>query len=151
MDEDALSGVCTVCQVRSNKRRGCSQDPTRLSEKNCIKDLAPRQKLPLDSTLELSPATPVGLSSGFHCHCFQSFHQNNDDHDNNVHSVCIIIVFKVFIKIKIMLILCAGEYLNGSDLLGVSRYYCPTITSSPSTSSSHHHHHHMSRGGTVRL
>ena len=84
MDEDALSGVCTVCQVRSNKGRESSQDPTRFSENNCIKDLAPRQKLPLDSTLELSLATPVGLSSGLHDHRFQSFHQNQ----NNVHSVC---------------------------------------------------------------
>ena len=85
------------------KSWSATQDPTRFSENNCIKDLAPRQKLPLDSTLELSLAIPVGLSSGLHDHRFQSFHQNNDDHnkcsfcvesfhqngdhDNNVHSV----------------------------------------------------------------
>ena len=84
MDEDALSGVCTVCQVRSNKRRGgvpkIEQDFLR---KHVLKILHPGKNCHW---------TPL-----WSCHLLPL---------SGFLQVCIVIVFNVFITIitKIMLI-----------------------------------------------
>ena len=88
MDEDALSGVCTVCQVRSNKRRGV------------VPKIQPDFLRTTVSKI-LHPGKNCHWTPLWSCHLLPL---------SGFLQVCIVIVFKVFIKIMmittIMFILC---------------------------------------------